>query len=701
MSENWFDEWEPTELYAKELKGVNQCSPRSPLDKPCENNIVCGPVLRLREMDFKSYLYIGSMLVITKDNSNAPNIEYQSGPSHETEQAIPINSNPIEAVTFYKTQPTRRTLNSYYFHRYDFSIPLTGYEQMIRYTVNGIRLPHYRFFVPAKDMNMNSISYSCNGFSLAVDTTPYNGSLWYDILRKHSQVHYHVLLGGGDQIYSDRIKIWSEKVKNWLDSDYTKRSRAKFDRDFEEEVDDFYLQEYIEWYGFGHWKGKNENSRTTQSCFPIAIATIPSVNIWDDHDIIDGFGSYSDKWMSTKVFSGIGNVAYKYYMLFQHQVSIEEKSAYMKDNQWVIGPKKGPFIEQPSHSVFTRLGPSMALMGLDCRTERKLTEILTKDTYAKVFDRLEREFSDKEKPKIDHLLLMLGVPIAYPRLVFFEWLFTSRLFSPVKYLVKKGIIAPGFVNEFNGDVELLDDLNDHWCAKHHKKERNFLMARLQDLSAKHGVRITILSGDVHLASVGRFRSKIHKNHIVESEKIKGSNMDVIRSPETDPRLMLNVISSAVVNVPPPNIMTKQLQRKSFVHHLDNETDEDSIPLFQYDVDRTERSANSFLNKRNWSDLIPIENIMANNYLKDQLRLKIGERVVPGILIEGRGIKSQPDNNENYLAYPVTERGLLASIHVETDLTSIKSETTAYCVPIPELSVSNVKLSHTGLKHWKT
>lgn len=63
---------------------------------------------------------------------------------------------------------------------------------------------------------MNVISYSCNGFTLACDASDFKSSLWYDVLAKHSQQHYHVMLGGGDQIYSDAIKLHSKSYKNGL-----------------------------------------------------------------------------------------------------------------------------------------------------------------------------------------------------------------------------------------------------------------------------------------------------------------------------------------------------------------------------------------------------------------------------------------------------------------------------------------------------
>jgi hypothetical protein len=44
------------------------------------------------------------------------------------------------------------------------------------------------------------------------------------------------------------------------------------------------------------------------------------------------------------------------------------------------------------------------------------------------------------------------------------------------------------------------------CAVTHKRERNTLVERLQEFAAEKQIRITILSGDVHLAAVGRFFS---------------------------------------------------------------------------------------------------------------------------------------------------------------------------------------------------
>jgi hypothetical protein len=62
-------------------------------------------------------------------------------------------------------------------------------------------------------------------------------------------------------------------------------------------------------------------------------------------------------------------------------------------------------------------------------------------------------------------------------------------------------VNKGFLNHFDGSVEILDDLNDHWTAKSHKGERNWFVEELQDLAAEKSVRITILGCGFHKTQV--------------------------------------------------------------------------------------------------------------------------------------------------------------------------------------------------------
>lgn len=219
------------------------------------------------------------------------------------------------------------------------------------------------------------------------------------------------------------------------------------------------------------------------------------------------------------------------------------------------------------------------------------------ETYEQIFSRLTAEFraaAAADEP-IKHLILLLGIPIAYPvslrpystthllnesnlttvqRLTWLENVFSSPLLGPVKFMNRRFGLGGGFFNYFDGSVDLLDDLDDHYTARTHKKERNWFIERLQVLSAEHSVRITILGGDVHLAALGRFYA----------------NPDLNIASEHDYRLMINVVSSAITNKPPPAAIANLLARRNKIHHLNSSTDETLFKLFNKDPGTTTKTA---------------------------------------------------------------------------------------------------------------
>ena len=71
------------------------------------------------------------------------------------------------------------------------------------------------------------------------------------------------------------------------------------------------------------------------------------------------------------MFCGLGAVAFKYYMLFQHQSVPDETS--VDEPSWLLGAAPGPYINELSRSVFLSFGKHVAFLGLDCRTERMVS----------------------------------------------------------------------------------------------------------------------------------------------------------------------------------------------------------------------------------------------------------------------------------------------------------------------------------------
>ncbi|KAJ4295874.1 hypothetical protein N0V88_004576 [Collariella sp. IMI 366227] len=455
------------------------------------------------------------------------------------------------------------------------------------------------FFVPAVEESMRIMFHSCNGFSVGTDEEAYSGAaLWNDVARKHREKPFHVMIGGGDQIYNDGIRV-SGPLRPWSDiSNPKKRKDHPFPESLREECDDYYLKNYIRWYSVEPFAAVN--------------GQIPQLNIWDDHDsttltaqIIDGFGSYTNEFMKCDVFRGIGGTAHKYYMLFQHHLpppvstytsdavpaAKNEEGQGIDPNQfmntyvhpqiqepnYIHGPKAGPYVAEHSHNIFAQLGARIAFLGIDARTERTRHQVNYSETYNAIFTRLKQELTaaaTSGRP-YKHLILLLGIPIAYPRLTWLENIFSSPLMGPIKLLNRRMGLGGSFFNSFDGSVDLLDDLDDHYTARTHKKERNWLIEKLQGICAEFSIRTTILSGDVHLAALGRFYANPRLNIPTEQ----------------DYRYIVNIISSAIVNKPPPAAVANLLARRNKIHHLNHNTSETLLKLFDKDPGNSQITAN--------------------------------------------------------------------------------------------------------------
>ncbi|KPM45865.1 Uncharacterized protein AK830_g605 [Neonectria ditissima] len=470
----------------------------------------------------------------------------------------------------------------YTFWRFNVEVELRDQQQRIAYRIN--RGPATGFWVPARGETMNMMFHSCNGFSLSVKSDELSGPdpMWRDVLNSHQTNPFHLMIGGGDQIYNDAVgggrpcELDHEHLgcsghcdlfQEWLSiRNPVHKHTASLTPEMQDQLETFYLERYCMWF--------------SQGLFGLANSQIPMVNMWDDHDIFDGYGSYPHHDMNSPVFRGLGAVAFKYYMLFQQQTILDETDK--TEPSWILGAKPGPYIGELGRSIFVSVGSKAALVAIDARMERTEHDVVSDQTWEKIMNRL---YAELRRGQVEHLLVLLGVPIAYPRLVWLENILTSRLMNPVKALGRAGVFGKA-LNNIDGGVEVLDDLNDHWTAKNHKQERSVVIEDLQDLAIDKSVRITILSGDVHLAAVGQFYS----------------NPKLGLPKHKDPRYMPNVISSAIANTPPPDLMADVLNKRNKVHHFDKQTDEDMIPMFQQGVDGKPRNNKHLLPHRNWCSI---------------------------------------------------------------------------------------------------
>ncbi|KAL4933848.1 uncharacterized protein BDV17DRAFT_68729 [Aspergillus undulatus] len=480
----------------------------------------------------------------------------------------PIPANRIhsvdgETVGIYKEIPGFRLYadpgRDVTFWRFNLEIELGEKQQRIAYRLN--QGPDIGFWVPARGQSMNVMYHSGNGFTPGVDSDKFCGPdpLWRDVLNEHQTRPFHVMIGGGDQVFNDKVTSNSAHFQEWLKiKDASEKYETPLNAEFKNELEIAYLESYSSWY--------------SQGLFSLANSQIPMVNIWNDREILEGFGSYPDEFMSSAVISGLGNLAFKYYMLFQHHSVPEETET--DEPSWIVGAEPGPYINQRSRNLFMSLGNGLSFLGLDCRTERMCDEIISERTSDLIWDRCHREIV---KGETKHLIVLLSIPLAYPRVAMVKNILNSR-----QSLGKAGLFG-GLVNRHGAKVEIFDD---HWTAKQHKSERRYLIEDLQDLAAEKSIRVTILSGDVHLAAVGQFYS----------------NPTLNIAKDKDYRYMPNIISSGIADAPTTEMISDTLNRRNQVHHMDSNTDEDMIPIFTQDVNNKPRNNKRLLPRRNWCSI---------------------------------------------------------------------------------------------------
>ncbi|KAI8072289.1 hypothetical protein BC940DRAFT_233352 [Gongronella butleri] len=518
-------------------------------------DVICGPLLRYIDTNYHARTWRGSCLVVSNE-THPPTLNVELFPGNATAPAQ-VFSFRAERLDSYR--------HHYHFWRYELVLPLTTQQQRVKYTSHSFEGLNYEFYLPAIQESMRFMFYSCNGFSLIPQEVKdkfgdKDHPLWQDVMDRHEVMPFHVLIGGGDQLYQDKI-INEDFMRRWKDEkDPAKRLSMKIDREMADGMEQFYFYNYVENFGKQNpWVAK-------------AYATIPSVNMWDDHDIIDGYGSYPADMQRADCFVHIFANASRFYYLFQHHTTVERAEEH--------GMIRG---SQPTcNSIVTTLGPDIGILSLDCRGERTKHDIVDPRTYDIMLNALYQRLPTTVK----HLLVVTGVPLIYPRLTLFEKAMDGAAGFNLATLAGKtgalGDLISGSLNVWNGDPELLDDMNDHWTAGNHLDERKKFIENLQLYARRTSVRVSFLGGDVHCCAAGKLYSKDMKNR-----------------EEGDPNLMVQVVSSAIVNVPPPQALLTILNQNSSFVTFNGNTEEKMFNIFKQSPNGNTRQNKKLMGFRNY------------------------------------------------------------------------------------------------------
>jgi hypothetical protein len=315
-------------------------------------------------------------------------------------------------------------------------------------------VPEWSFYVPGLTEKPKFAYASCNGFSdfKLMNTTENPYFLWDAMKNEHLAAPFSALLMGGDQVYADSIWSVVEPLKQWNSLGKKEKIKRQATVDMKKKIDRFYSELYV--------------SRWSQQQVAEMLASVPSIMMWDDHDIFDGWGSYPDELMTCPVYKAIYASAKAHFELLQVRG---------KQNRSLIGSPD----ELKHYSMSITFG-QYTILALDNRSERTLQEVMSPEHWADVATVLEACSQGD-------VLLMTAVPVVY------------RDFAA----------AEAYVDSTPWEEEVTDDLKDHWRAKEHQGERQKLIMRLLDNALIRDGKTVMLSGDVHVGCLGVIRDKRH------------------------------------------------------------------------------------------------------------------------------------------------------------------------------------------------
>ena len=500
-----------------------------------------GPFFQFITTDLNRMLWIGSALIFRHISFDQPHLQFDCD--------VQIN---------YQWEILYENIFNLRAYRVHLFIELRegeGDEQIIWKINWGEKQTQGSFIIARADQKWRGGFFSCNGFDAYVPEEVASNltysNVWDHLLSVHEQTPFHLLLWGGDQNYIDFIFEDIPFLRAWVNMQWNEKWTTDFRDDLREQVEEYHFNTYAE-----NWSRREEVKK--------ALGSIPSLMMWDDHDIFDGAGSYPPLLHDSPMMMGLFLAAQKMRLLFQHHTTLAKaREHYLFGYQGL--------------NFFARCGRHLAILGADGRTERNTAIVHHEKTWNMIFDRLENELDEN----VRHLIVLFPVPFSFVRVRIAETIFERLKNFPNKFrelpLVKS-------TNSIFGLPELYDDLLDEWTHDGHIEERDRVLRRFQHLANQQRIRITYFSGDVHCCGVSRFQTK-------------GSHRP---SPIHDAKLMYQIISSAIVNMPPSKNAIRVAHRFKTKWEPVEETEEEVLDFFERKPENGRKAFHKkFRPNRNW------------------------------------------------------------------------------------------------------
>jgi hypothetical protein len=410
--------------------------------------LVLGPILGFRGSEGGTWCTCA--LVITEGDTKPPELTWYVDGEGQTEER-----NGSERAHL-------KSFEDFEVWRFDWGVEQRDAEQTVVYALEDGA--EYRYGVPGRGLPPRVAYASCAGFhdpeARYAREKESKNAMWKVLKGEHEKEPYHLLIMGGDQVYADQLWRTVEQLEWWARKSLGEMKTEELTEETREEISRFYFRLYLE-----NWAEED----------PAAVmCRVPTLMMWDDHDVFDGWGSKSGPLQSTAVYEDIYEKAREHFLLFQLQAANDEDLP----PGMLLEPDAGG--KQVNLTYAYRLGDDVAVAVLDMRSERTRERVMHSASWAAL-----REWMRANLREYKHLLLVSTIPLVYANLRMLE----------------------SALGRWPGEQDLEDDLRDQWQSHGHLDERLGLVSDLLDLAAEERCRTTILSGDVHVAALGHIEAE--------------------------------------------------------------------------------------------------------------------------------------------------------------------------------------------------
>lgn len=353
--------------------------------------------------------------------------------------------------------------------RYEFSLPaVTGGS----YTVAGEQFD----VAGIPDDGLRLAYVSCNGQESGDRDRPpaERNTLWRRLVQQHTAEPLSLLLHGGDQLYADEMLDVHPSLREWREGSTADAAALPLPASVPEQLRNYLLTSYMKLY--------------SQPATAWLLARVPSLCMWDDHDICDGWGSLSAERMESPIGRAIFEAAREFFLLFQLGCTREALPSICLDRTgatltWMV-TLPGTHLIAPDLRSERRPQRILGVAGWaameKCLAASKPADVTDPVSTSSVSTNPVSTTAGSPDPGSEpgHVFILSSVPVMGPRLSWVE---------AVLHLVA-------------GAQKYEDDLRDQWQSRAHREEWQRLLRDILDVHDRDGSPVTVLSGEIHLAT---------------------------------------------------------------------------------------------------------------------------------------------------------------------------------------------------------